>query len=83
MDTFPPTTTPNVVIENPKIRRAIRTTLDVALLLTLAVAAGDSFSDAFDATTVTLPALAILGVLRAGFGLGVDNPNTPTTGGAP
>lgn len=78
MPNTPPMTTPNIVIENPKTRKVIRTTLDVALLVTLATAAGDSFATAFDLTDITLPALAVLSVLRAGFGLGVDNPNTPT-----
>lgn len=80
---FPPMTTPNVVIESPKVRKVIRLTLDLSLLATLAIAAGDSFTEAIDATPYTLPALAVLAVFRAGFGIGVDNPNTPTTGGAP
>ena len=68
---------PNVVLTNPKARKVARTILDVATLVVAVVVAADLASPAFDALAVTTPALAVLGVLRPAFGLGVDNPNTP------
>lgn len=70
---------PNVVITNPKVRKIARTILDVVTLVVAVVVAADLASDAFNALAVTTPALAVLGVLRPAFGLGVDNPNTPTS----
>ena len=69
---------PNVVITNPRVRKIARTILDVVTLGVAVVVAADLASPAFDALAITTPALAVLGVLRPAFGLGVDNPNTPT-----
>lgn len=70
---------PNVVITNPKARKVARTILDILTLVVAVVVAADLASPAFDALAITTPALAVLGVLRPAFGLGVDNPNTPTS----
>ncbi|WP_309105013.1 hypothetical protein [Microbacterium sp.] len=72
-----PTQTPNVVIENPKARKIAGAVLDVAGLTLAAVIAADAASPAFDVGAVTVPALAVWSVLRAGFGLGVTAPNVP------
>ncbi|GAA4774748.1 hypothetical protein [Microbacterium gilvum] len=72
-----PTQTPNVVIENPKVRKIARTVLDTigaALVVTMAV---DAATDAFNLLAVTTPTLAGWGAARAVFGLTVDNSNTP------
>ena len=69
---------PNVVIQNPKARKIARTVLDVAGLALAVVVVADLSSDAFSIASVTTPALAVYGVLRPAFGLGVDNPNTPS-----
>ncbi|GGO59182.1 hypothetical protein GCM10010910_01540 [Microbacterium nanhaiense] len=76
--TTPTPGVPNVVITNPKARKIARTVLDVVTLVVAVVVSADLASDAFDALAITTPALAVLGVLRPAFGLGVDNPNTPT-----
>lgn len=69
--------TPNVRIQNPKARRIARTVLDVTGLALGAVIVADASSGAFDVVAVTAPAMAVWLFLRAGFGLGIDNPNTP------
>jgi hypothetical protein len=79
MTTPIPDVTPNVNIENPALRKRLRTILDVLGLLIVTVAAVDLAAPAFDLLAWTAPALAGYTVLRAGFGFGVDSPNTPTT----
>lgn len=71
------TETPNVVIENPKIRKIIGTTLDIALLILFTATAVDMASETIDISAFTVSAMAGVGALRAGFGLVVTNPNTP------
>ncbi|MGX9348902.1 hypothetical protein [Microbacterium sp. KNMS] len=75
---IPSNQTPNVVIENPKTRRVIRTVLDVLGLALATTVAVDLASEAFDIVAFTAPITAGLIVLRSGVGLGIDNPNTPT-----
>lgn len=74
-------TTPNVVISNPKARKIARTILDVAGLALGTLVVVDAATEGFDVTAFTIPALAGYAYIRAGFGLGVDNPNTPKTDG--
>lgn len=69
---------PNVRIENPKVRKVARTILDVTGLAVGVVVLADAGSPAFDVTAYTLPTLTVYAYLRGAFGLGVDNPNTPT-----
>lgn len=73
-----PSLTPNVHIENPKVRKALRTVLDVFGGLTFIAQVVDTASDAFDIGAFTVPALAGYAVARVIFGFAVDNPNTPT-----
>lgn len=70
-------TTPNVVIENPKARKIARTVLDVTGVALGTVIAVDGATEAFDLLAVTVPALVGWSYLRASFGLSVDNLNTP------
>lgn len=72
-----PIVTPNVVIENPRVRKIARTVLDTlgaALVITMAV---DASTPAFDLLAITVPVLAGWSAARTVFGLAVDNPNTP------
>jgi hypothetical protein len=78
MSTPIPDVTPNVNIENPVLRKRLRTILDLLGLAVVTAAAVDLAAPAFDILAWTAPALAGYAVLRAGFGFGVDNPNTPT-----
>lgn len=75
-----PTNTPNVVIENPTARRVARTVLDIFGLALGTLIVVDGQSDAFSLTAYTAPAAVGWMYLRSGFGLGVDNPNTPKPG---
>lgn len=73
-----PTVTPNVVIEDPRIRKALRTILDSIGGLTFIASAVDVASPLFDIGAYTGPILAGYAVARVVFGFVVDNPNTPT-----
>lgn len=68
--------TPNVVIENPRLRKTIGLCLDIALLGVITAMTVDVSTPAFDISFITTPALAGIGALRAGFGF-VQNANTP------
>lgn len=70
-------TTPNVVIESPKIRKALRTVLDAFGGLVFIASAVDVASPDFDISGFTGPALAGYAVARVVFGFAVDNTNTP------
>jgi len=69
--------TPNVIVENPKVRKVINYVLHVGGALTAAVAAADTSSDAFDATAWTIPVGAVILTLSSLLGLGVTIPNIP------
>lgn len=72
-----PTETPNVVIENPAVRKALRTILDTIGGLVFIAAAVDAASADFDIAAWTFPALAGYSVARVVFGFAVDSPNSP------
>lgn len=78
MSTPFPSSTPNVRIENPKVRKIARTALDVIGALVGTVIVVDLASDAFDATAITAPIVAGWSYLRLVFGVAIDNPNTPS-----
>lgn len=78
MNNHPPSPTPNVVIESPKVRRIIRTVLDVIGGAAVIVQAADAVSTSFDVGAITVPVLAAYATARVVFGFAVDNPNTPT-----
>jgi hypothetical protein len=73
-----PTQTPNVHIENPNVRKALRTVLDVIGGLTFIATMVDIASPAFDVAAFTVPILQGYAAARVVFGFAVDNPNTPT-----
>lgn len=72
-----PTQTPNVNIENPKVRKILRTALDTIGGLTFIAQAVDFTSPQFDIFPITAPILAGYAVARVVFGFAVDSPNTP------
>lgn len=72
--------TPNVVIENPKVRRIARTVLDAVGAVLVVTMAVDAATDAFNLLEITTPVLAGWSAARVVFGLTVDNPNTPKVG---
>lgn len=73
----PASPTPNVVIDNPKVRKGVRTTLDVIGAVAFVAAGVDLVSAAFDITEITRPVLEGYALARVVFGFAVDNPNTP------
>lgn len=72
-----PSETPNVVIENPTLRRRIRTAVDVAGAAIFVVGAIDAAAAGFDLAWLLVPAGAGYIALRSVFGFTVDNRNTP------
>lgn len=69
--------TPNVVVQNPTIRKAAGVVLGVAGLLLGTLLVVDGASDAFDAAAITGPATAGYLYLSSAFGLAVTVPNVP------
>lgn len=69
--------TPNVVIENPRVRKAIRSVVDGAGAAIFVVGAVDVASSAFDLSWLLIPAGAAYIAVRTIFGFAVDNRNTP------
>lgn len=74
-----PTQTPNVIIENPRVRKVTRTVIDVIGAAAFVAATVDLSSAQIDISAFTVPILAGYGAARSVFGFVVDNPNTPGT----
>ncbi len=72
-----PSPTPNVRIENPTLRRRIRTAVDLFGAAVFVVGAVDAAAAGFDLSSILVPAGAGYIAVRAVFGFTVDNPNTP------
>jgi len=77
LDTPVPTYTPNVNIENPAVRKGIRTILDTIGGLAFIAQVVDLASPSFDIGAITIPVLVGYSAARVVFGFAVDNPNTP------
>lgn len=75
-----PTETPNVTIENPAVRKGIRSVVDGIGAAIFVVGAVDAASAGFDLAWLLVPAGAAYIAIRAVFGFAVDNRNTPTVG---
>lgn len=73
-----PDHTPNVGIENPAVRKGIRTTIDIYGAAIFVVGAVDAAAAGFDLAWLLVPAGAAYIALRAVFGFTIDNRNTPT-----
>lgn len=72
-----PSPTPNVVVSNPTVRKAVNIVLGVAALVLPIVAIIDAGAANFDWSGITGPATAITLFLAGAFGLGVTVPNIP------
>lgn len=70
--------TPNIVIENPKTRKTVRTVLDTIGGAAVIAQAADAVSPAFDLGFILIPVLAGYATARVVFGFAVDNTNTPS-----
>lgn len=73
-----PDHTPNVGIENPRIRKGIRSIVDGFGATIFVVGAVDAASAAFDLAWLLIPAGAAYIAIRSVFGFSIDNKNTPT-----
>jgi hypothetical protein len=72
-----PSATPNVVVENPIVRKVVGNSLAVAsVLLSIAVLVDGAVAD-LDYGNVTGPAAVIIAGLFGIFQLGVTSPNVP------
>lgn len=72
-----PTETPNVVIENPTVRKVANVVLGAAGLTLGTVLVVDAAAPAFDLAAITGPAAAAYLYLSSAFGLAVTLPNIP------
>ena len=71
--------TPNVVIESPRIRRALNAIVGYGSLAVGLVVAVDTASPAFDLLAYTTPTWAGLAFLNSALTVGVTIPNIPAT----
>ena len=73
-----PTDAPNVGIENPKVRKTIRSIVDAIGATIFVVGSIDAAAAGFDLAWLLVPAGAGYIAVRSIFGFSVDNRNTPT-----
>lgn len=77
MTNINPTETPNVVVQNPLVRKVVGNTLAVASVgLSIAVLVDGAISE-LDYGNITGPAAVIIAGLFGIFQLGVTSPNVP------
>lgn len=69
--------TPNVVVQNPKVRKAAGWVIGVALIVFPAAIVLDGASPQLDWSVWTVPAMAVTSFLAGIWGIGVTNPNIP------
>lgn len=72
-----PDHTPNVGIEDPKVRKVVRSVVDGIGAAIFVVGAIDAATAGFDLSWLLVPAGAGYIALRAVFGFAIDNRNTP------
>jgi len=72
--------TPNVVVQNPKVRRWAQIILSIVGLTLSSIMVLDNSTPAIDVSAWTTPAFALYGFLAATFGIAVITPNIPTNG---
>lgn len=72
--------TPNVVVQNPTVRKVANITLGVAGIVLSSAVVLDVASPELDFATWTTPGLALYGFLAGVFGLAVTTPNVPSRG---
>lgn len=69
--------TPNVVVQNPNVRRGANIILGVVGLIVGTAVVVDGATPAFDITAITTPVIAGYAYLASAFGLAVTLPNIP------
>lgn len=69
--------TPNVVVQDPRVRRVATIVLGCVGLVLGCVMIADGSSSDFNVTALTTPAFAVYTFLSGAFGLAVITPNIP------
>lgn len=77
---MPSSITPNVVVQNPKVRRWAQIILSIVGLTLSSIMVLDNSIPGADWSVFTVPAFALYGFLAATFGIAVITPNIPTNG---
>lgn len=72
-----PNYTPNVVVQDPRVRKIVGNILAVAVIVLAVVTLVDTQVPAFDIGWVTVPAGGIIAGLFSIFQLAVTSPNIP------
>lgn len=72
-----PSPTPNVVVQNPSVRKGANIVLGIAGIVIGAAVVFDAAAPAVDIAEITTPAAAVYGFLAGVFGLAVTTPNVP------
>jgi hypothetical protein len=72
-----PTETPNVIVQNPAVRKLVGNVLGAATLLLSIATLVDGAIAEIDYANITGPAAVIIGGLFGIFQLGVTSPNVP------
>lgn len=74
-----PSTTPNVVVQNPNVRKVANVILGVALIVFPAAAVLDGASADLDFSQWLIPATAVTSFLAGVFSVAVTVPNVPSS----
>ena len=69
--------TPNVVIQNPRVRKVAQWVIGVAAILLPAAMVLDAASPELDWTVWTVPGMAVTSFLAGVWGVAVAAPNVP------
>jgi hypothetical protein len=77
---MPSSITPNVVVQNPMVRRWAQIILSIVGLTLSSIMVLDNSIPSADWSAFTVPAFALYGFLAATFGIAVITPNIPTNG---
>lgn len=70
-------TTPNVVVQNPRVRKVANVVIGSALIILPSATVLDSTSPDLDFAQWLVPAMAVTSFLAGMFGLTVTTPNVP------
>lgn len=72
-----PSTTPNVVLQNPHVRKVAGIVIGAAAIIVPAAVVLDTATDAFDWSAWTYPATMLTSFLAGVFQVSVSTPNVP------
>ncbi len=72
--------TPNVVVQNPAVRKVAGVIIGSAAIIVPAAVVLDGATDALDWSAWTVPAMAVTSFLAGLFQVSVSTPNVPSRG---